>query len=341
MQKQIFLPFPPKDIRAIESIVRAEDCFVALVTGDLYCIGQHLAEEDFKFTATLDRNVYTRVAGLASGSPIPTAQLRDYRTAAAILAFAQIADITFDYFSSLYEYASTQGGDEAINDLRRFRAADSFNTREVIEFALGRTDSPPKSVEQPESSAPSPAEFEKVTRYYRINYTFALKIAILARSTIPAVEKMIQFLDWMHAEFIWGAPAALFANRYFSPTRFGRMLKDFTRKGIKNAAWDMALIQGWRKQALAGLKNGKPALLISRDRAVRDIAPKITAETAEEQAKSTREPWGKTSREGKRVFEHYLVKSGDEEGRKLPDPTQQKVIMVQLEKQLFGTAMES
>ena len=342
MEKLIVLPFPREDIREIESIVRAVDCFVALVNGDLYDVGTHLAAEDFKFTATLDRNIYTRIAGLASGSPIPVEQLRDYRCAAAILAFAQITDITFDYFSSLYEYASTQGGSEAINDLNRFRAADSFDTREVIEFALGRTDSPPRTVLK--SVAPTPpaeSEFERVTYQFRVNYTLALKVAILAKEPIPPVERMLQFLDWLHAEFVWGAPAAIFANRYFSPSRFGRMLKGFTRRGIKNAAWDMALVQVWRKHALAGLKNGKPALLISRDRAVRDMAQKISAETNEELAGFIREPWGKNSTEGKRVLAHYLrlnapYEAGNKDGRKLPEHPEQVKIMAQLEEQLFG-----
>src|SRR5262245_49046736 len=100
-------------------MVRASNCFVALVNGDLYEIGNHLASEEFEFTAMLDRNVYSRIAALGAGSALPKSHLPEYRLAAAILAFAKITDITFDAASSLYEYASFKGGEEAVNDLRR------------------------------------------------------------------------------------------------------------------------------------------------------------------------------------------------------------------------------
>ena len=87
METLIFLPYPPDDIRRIEQIVRERESFVALIDGDLYSIGQHLAERpNFRFTAMLDRNVYTRITALVRGvDPRPT-EIADLRWAAAILA---------------------------------------------------------------------------------------------------------------------------------------------------------------------------------------------------------------------------------------------------------------
>lgn len=344
MEKFIFLRHPATDVRAIESMVRSADCFVALIEGDLYAIGDHLAADHFKFTATLDRNVYTRITALVSGTAIPTSQLTDYRCAAAILAFAKIADITFDYNSSLYEYASSRGGSEAVKELHRFRSADNADTSAIIDFALARTDRLPAEAltdDFGKGEAPPASEFERITYPYRINYTFALKIAELAASQIPDVKKMLNFLDWMEFEFILGSPATLFANRYFSPNRFGKMLKGRSRRGIMNAAWDLTLIQDWRKRALAGLENGNPAILITRDRAVKNMAGLITAETMEEFEDAIRAPWGRNTQEGKRVARRYMELHSRGEAkithnRKLPNVEAQKAMMQDLERKLFG-----
>ncbi len=344
METLIFSRHSASDIRKIEAIVRSADCFVALINGDLYEIGNHLASESFKFTATLDRNVYTRITALVSGRPIPAAQLPDHRCAAAILAFAKIADITFDYASSLYEYASIKGGEEALNELRLFRCADNAHTDAVLDFALGRLDYIPCDALQPSpcnGSTPLPNEFERTTRKYRINYTFALKIAELSTLPLPGVEKMLRFIDWMEDEFFLGSPATLFANRFFSPTRFGRMLKGTSQKAIRNAAWDMTLVQEWRSRAFKARASGASPILVTRDKAVKSIARMDFVESAEELASNVQSPWGKNTQEGTQICRRYLemqsrFELGDRGGRKLPSYESQLHLMRALEERLFG-----
>lgn len=346
MEKLIFLSYPPQDIRAIESIVRASDCFVALIEGDLYQIGAHLADDEFEFSAILDRNVYTRVTALVSGEPVSAAELSEFRRAAAILAFAKIANIALDHASSLYEYANTRGGIAAVEEYYRFQRAHYCDTRAMIDFALGRIDLIPLaalSAEKKEEDAPPADEFERLTYHYRINYTFALKIAELAELPIPNVEKMLRFLDWMEFDFILGSPATLFANRYFSPSRYGKMLKGASKRDIGNATWDLTLIQIWRKSALAGLKDSKPTILITRDRAVKSMARLITAEDEDEFENGLRSPWGRNTVEGKRVVQRYMNlhhrhNAGITEGRKMPNVGAQMEIMRSLEEKLFGQA---
>ena len=227
--------------------------------------------------------------------------------AAAVLAFCQIAEITFDYASSIYELASAEGGMAAGAEISRFRIADNSDPRVFIDFALGRTTKIPESylADVPSQDRTDPAEFEKRTNDFRINYIHALKIAGLGKRPISPVEKMISLVDWMANKFIFGAPALLFANRYFSPNRFRRMIKGLRKKDIQNAAWDLTLVQNWRRAALKGIKGTNPAILMTGDKAVQDMARRITAESDDEFRRHLLEPWGKNSREGLRVFNHY------------------------------------
>ena len=77
------------------------------------------------------------------GCTARSVELPDLRWAAAILAFSQIAKITFDYASSVYELASSCGGEEAVKEVRSFRIADNSSPQVFIDFALGRIDAIP------------------------------------------------------------------------------------------------------------------------------------------------------------------------------------------------------
>ena len=308
----IILDYSPEDIFAIQELVKSRETFVALLFGDMYdVIRYHDPRHGFKFFGYLDRNLYSRISALATDRIFREIELTDLRWAAAVLAFSQIAKITFDYASSIYELASWRGGDEAGEEIRRFRVADNSDPRLFIDFALGRTNEIPRTAlaDVTDENRVDPAEFEKRTNDFRINYIHALKITELSRQPTRGVDKMMTFIDWMANEFMFGSPALLFANRYFSPNRFRRMIKGLSKRDIQNAAWDLTFVQIWRRAALRGLENNRPAILMSGDKAVKDIARRITAESDDELISQLRDVWGRKSREGQHIFNHYSTTS--------------------------------
>jgi len=331
----IILDYPPADIFAIQELVKSRETFVALLFGDLYELMHYLdPRPGFQFLGYLDRNLYSRISSLVTGRALRPNELTDLRWAAAVLAFSQLAKITFDYASSIYELASAKGGAEAEEEIERFRIADNSDPRLFIDFALGKLPKIPKSAfaDVPKENKVDPAEFEKRTNEFRLNYIFALKIAELSQRAVRPIDKMIALIDWMRAEFMFGSPALLFANRYFSPNRFRRMIKGFTKRDIKNAAWDLTFVQNWRRAALKGIEANKPALLMSGDKAVRDVARRITAESEDEFTNHLREPWGRNAPDGLRIFSHYreawgTVAQDTNRSKKVPNyPTQLKMI---------------
>jgi len=216
----IILDYPPDDISAIQELVKCRETFVALLTGDLYELMHYLdPSHGFEFLGYLDRNLYSRISSLVRGRTLRSNELTDLRWAAAVLAFSQLAKITFDYASSIYELAGAKGGAEAAEEINRFRIADNWDPRLFIDFALGRVNRIPQSgfADLPKENKVDPAEFEKRTNDFRINYIHALKIVELGQRAIEPVEKMIAFLDWMGNEFMfWGSGIAIRESVFFS-----------------------------------------------------------------------------------------------------------------------------
>ena len=345
METILRLNYSKEDLDKISRLVRENESFVALVTGDLYAPTEYLLTSDLsRFTAMLDRNVYTRITALVRGENVPSHALDDHRWAAAVLAFCQIADITFHYESSLQEYASIKGGEAALADFECFHLADNCDPQAWIDFATGRSDSLDLSSVaniQPPESPPTAEELERPTYPFRVNYIFALKIALLDRETeIPPEQRMLKFIDWMETDFILGANALQFANLLFSPERMKGMLKKGSLRAAANVAWDLALIQVWKARALECHAKEEPLVLATRDKVVKYIADRLIASDDDEFRGFIVEPWDSVPAKGEAIFERYMKLHEELESQeKRPFPSDERLdaLTDQLEQQLLAT----
>lgn len=309
METLFVLPFDKEDLDCVSDLVRKNDSFVALVDGDLYAIHQyHHPSPLGNFTAILDRNVYTRILAVLRRQPIAPHAIDDHRWAAAVLAFCQIAEITFQYGSSLQEYASIKGGEAAVADIKSFHRADNCNPKAWIDFAVGRSSlldtSSIEDLPDP-TDLPSVNDFEAPIYEFRVNYIFALKIFALSFDKAPPEKVMMTFLTWMKDEFVIGAGATHFANLLLSPGRIKGMLKKRTIRDAQNIAWDFATLQNWRRCALAGAQRSEPAILITRDKVLKFMANRLVASDFEEYRNLLTEPWRSVPAKGEQIFAHY------------------------------------
>lgn len=311
MESLLMLPFDKDDLDYVSDVVRKNDSFVALVEGDLYSIPlYHFPSSLSNFTAILDRNVYTRILAVLRGQSIGPLALDDHRWAAAVLAFCQVADITFQYGASLQEYASIKGGDAAVADMKAFHRADNCDPTAWIDFAVGRRSVLDTSSidDLPDTrKIPTAADFEAPIYEFRVNYIFALKIIALSFERAPAEQVMMGFLSWMRDDFVLGAGATQFANLLFSPARMKGMLKKRTLRDAQNIAWDFATLQNWRSCALEGVKKSEPVILITRDKVLKFIAKRLVASDFEEYRNLLTEPWHSAPAKGERIFAHYCL----------------------------------
>ncbi len=269
----------------------------------------HFSRRLRDFTAILDRNVYTRITALARDYCPPIPQQADYRWAAAVMAFCQIAKIRFQYGSSLREYASHKGGKEALDDFLQFYRADNCDPNAWVDFAVGRSarlDTSSIKDLEPVKDVPKAELFEDKGTDYLANYILALKIALITKENFDPEVAVISLIKWMETKFRFGSSAFLFANLLFSPSHPGRMLKKRTLQDIRNVAWDFSLIQHWRRCAFKGHKNKTPVLLITRDRVVKYLASRMVGADENELRCHVLSPWGAQELIGKKIFTEYI-----------------------------------
>jgi hypothetical protein len=172
------------------------------------------------------------------------------------MAFCILADITIEPKMALYEYAATNGELAAWNVLHIFRYLDSIDPRLYVDMALNRATALPETVlDGAPADIPSmPSDFFQPIGFYNFARPFILKIALLETKPVLRHERMIRLLEWMHQDYLFGAPGVIFATVFMSPSREGRMIKGINSsdrnvrlKGVNNAAWDVAFLQQWLK----------------------------------------------------------------------------------------------
>lgn len=336
----VVLNYPEQDISAIERIVQESNFFITTNLTHrsvLYKItSHHDPRNSIRFRAMFDRNIYTDLTTLATHSdPKEVRAEHCLRSSAALLAFLQIANITVDYGASLYEYADSHSGDDAIQELQAFRRIDNSNPKHLIDFALGRIDSVSDLVQPLVDEEPpvSGREFEKRLWKFRVAYTCALKIAEIQIHCNPGKEKMMLLLDWMYNDFLFSSAAMLFANRLFCPNPISRMLKGNDRSSIRNAAWDIFLVQEWRSRTLAPADESIAPILCTRDRAVLDITRSMMCDTTSDVEQIFAETWGRKTGDGKQIFSRYceLVSQVGQADRRTLSVEEQVRILKELE----------
>ncbi len=219
------------------------------------------------------------------------------KSACALLAFLQLAEVTIEPNEAINEYMDSGHYEETVAELRLFRAIDNIDPQILIELALGRKKGIPANVlEQPADEIIEPKKGEDFKRW-KINYGFVLKLAIIERQGGKPVEKFERFLDWIYNEYAFISTGVVFGLIWLSNKRLAGMVKNIgscdnnkVLQGVRNATWDMALAYRWYRQALAEKVDGIFWLLCTADKALKTLARSlvVTNESPCELAQETR-----------------------------------------------------
>lgn len=288
----VWFPVPPGDYEALRSLLSTAD---PLVTGNYtdsgnYELPEYLAATrlgNVEFKALFDRNLLSPLAELAAGKELAGSEesKQTGRVACACAAFCILADILIEPSMALYEYASTQGNSAAQADYAHFRIADNADPAIFINIALGRANRLPiEHIAQVQlvpgvvkKTTPEP-NFEKALRMWRPNYLYVLKIAALRRRGLSPLQSALEFQRWQSEDSFYNAAAFMYciASAAHKPPK-GQMLKGINstnsttlRKGLRNAAWDICLLQQFGKSVTT--PKSPSWSLWSLDKAVREIA---------------------------------------------------------------------
>lgn len=281
-----WVPIDPADLRALAETLRNRDVFTPTFSApdvDHYDPAVYRDQSARFGTSTallVDRNVFSRWIDIVRGVS-PSA---DHRSAAAVLAFAQCAEIDVEPNIALYELAFTQGQDAAVDELVSFRLADHVHPGYWAEIALDRADVLgvlPDGVSLRETDLT--IDFTMKLRRWRRNYVLALKIAELELRGGNSVDRLLEMLSWMYRDFLLGGPALALAAHYLAPNssrkRLLKGLKSPDREraiaGIRNAAWDLTLISEWAIRVGKQTSEARLVLLASFDQGLHRLARSV------------------------------------------------------------------
>lgn len=285
--------------------------FVPQADADVYNPLLYRREDLQHDTTTIllaDRNVVTRWLALLAGKT-PTPQ---DRLAAAIMVFAQSANILIEPNLALYEAAMAEGSEEANQELVQFRIADNLDIKHWADLALGRKHklSVPENQLATIPKKPEAINFEIRLRRWSRNYILLLKLAKLELRGLDRTRQITEFATWMYQDFIMGGPALIFALYYLTPNseRSGlfKHLRSADREralsGIRNASWDLTLLSEWIRRAGTQKETNTLTLLCSFDRKLiilaRMLSPRLASNLTDEEFRRSSmmailELWGK------------------------------------------------
>lgn len=316
------------DILEIQKLLKRADIICAgykvespdkVASLDKYSIYSYLQQKDIfdiPTHALIDRNIITDIISLVNGKEINEPS-EPIRLSAALMAFLQCSNIIIEPNISLYEYASLLGSNIANDELSQFRLADNIHSKIYIDIALNRKNKITEhnkndvAVKKPDKRI----DLETKPKYWAVNYTLSLKIALLELEPLKSKEKLTTFIKWMSQEFYFGAVANLFAIIYFSSSRSSKMIKDIRHNdreralaGVKNCTWDFILLTQWSRHVINQETTKTAWLLCSRDKLVMEIASMLVvfgedSDTEKIVKKQYRTYWG--DKMGDEIYQIY------------------------------------
>lgn len=291
-----------------------------------YKLESYLLNSNQQVSCLLDRNIVSYLIDLVKGIELsPEFEVsRCHRLTAALQAFFNASSIKSEPGLSYHEYIENSSVERADEDLNYFRSPDNLDANIYLDIALNNINSIPFEV-IPRYQAGELTNFdtEHHVKAFEFNIVVIKKGLSIRSKCNNDYEAVKSLLEWMFEEYVFCAPAFYFMAIYFSGEKVPKMLKSSSIKSVRNAGWDLALLQHWL--TLANKDTDQLWLLASMDKAIAKTAdmmlPRSTEETEEyfgrlEHTFSTM--WGKKYGYGSKLLQRlrYWLENADSPKRK-------------------------
>ncbi|KZN46714.1 hypothetical protein [Pseudoalteromonas luteoviolacea] len=245
----------------------------AIESEETYKLENYLLNPGQRVSCLLDRNIVSYLIDLAKGIQLSDnfEQSRCHRLAAGLQAFFNAAKITSEPGLSYHEYIERTSVKAADLDLSYFRSADNIDANYYLDICLNKISSIPKTI-VPTFESGELISFDESYRVkgFEFNIVVIKKALCIRAQCKNDYEAVVMLLDWMFEEYVFCAPGFYFMAIYFSHKRIPKMLKSQSVLDVRNAAWDLALLQQWI--SLANNDTGQAWYLATMDKAIREVA---------------------------------------------------------------------
>ncbi|HBC3421577.1 TPA: hypothetical protein KD882_004344 [Vibrio parahaemolyticus] len=302
----------------------------AIESDATYKLEHYLLNNEQKVSYLLDRNIVSYLIDLVKGIELELGfeRSRCHRITAGLQAFFITADITSEPGLSYHEYIENSSIEQADKELSLFRSADNLDRNIYLDIALSRTHSVPfESVTSFSSGELLGLEPEQRLRAFEFSIVVIKKGLSIRSRCDNDYEAMKQLLEWMFEDYVVCTPALYFMAIYFSGQRVPKMLKSSSIRSVRNAAWDLALLQHW--MSLFSKDQEQVWLLASMDKAIIKTANLMLMRSSEsnddylkrlEQTFSSM--WGKKFGYGRGLFQRlcFWLDNVDSHQRKANNP---------------------
>ncbi len=267
------------------------------------------------FKCLLDRNVVSYLIELVNGKRVTSAKKdKCYRLTAALQAFLNASEVYSEPGMAYHEYMETSGIEKADKELSFFRSADNLNPNIYLDIATGIRDSvPPSEVPRFDTGEILYADIPRKLRHFETNIVFIKKALSLKSYGYSDYRVLLELIDWIYKYYIFSAPSFHFLSIYFSSKKISNMIKSHTLKGIRNATWDLCLIQQLITNIRNDSNNNIHWLLSTFDKAIQmttDLVFIKQDESVDEYysrlEKSYSEMWGKRNNYGSNLLDKLI-----------------------------------
>lgn len=315
------------EVKPISNIVETRGLLLdpaAPLSTDQYKLINYLPLGSSQYIALLDRQVVSYLITILRSKDLRREPAESIlRETAALQAFLIVTNTISEPGPSYNEYADTQGLDKADRELSLFRSADNVDFEIYKGIALGKVHFIPDSeiIEFPDGDIKAAEKNEKVMAF-EYNLTIVKKAIVIKRTKNSGFDSIMELLNWMHDDYITTTSSILFFVIFFSNHPIPKMVKGGSEKSARNAAWDLCLLEQWRRS-----KSSLPAnriFLSSFDRALKAVALLMFPSSSESDEKYfTRlnteftRLYGKSGDRGQRVYERFrrLLQESDDSSR--------------------------
>jgi len=321
----VIYPVPAIEVKQLEDFLKDHSCFctIPVPAFDPYRVldvCRVCVVHDSTFMLIQDRNALSYTLELID---LPKEKLTEqHKKAAAVMAFAIITGMAFYPIAAVGETTMTNGTDRGHHDTAMMGALQNLNPQLYLDVMLGRTSCIGREELDKELSPKILRGAKSLDvnfwREMRPHYGAALKLASLlhsCKSQASYQHAFQEFLRWSYEEFLFLSGAVVYGSLACSPNRRKEMFKslrsgnwELALNGVRNAAWDMGLIDHWAREIQEGIPERRFVYFSTFDQTLAKCAKRFLSVEQDKLGEMQRlliEDWGAQS--GKMIFHQYAA----------------------------------